>query len=56
MPFRYRCTPHYELTSIHNDILSTKAVAYSLRRLAYIPYGWLAGVSRGLGLLMAYGG
>jgi len=25
----------------------------SLRRLAYDPYGWLAGLSRGLGLLMA---
>jgi len=28
----------------------------SLRRLAYNLYNWLAGLSRGLGLLMAYGG
>jgi len=30
-----------------------QAAALSLRRLAYDPYGWLAGLSRGLGLLMA---
>ena len=30
-----------------------QAVALSLRRLAYDPCGWLAGLSRGLGLLMA---
>ena len=33
-----------------------KDVAYSLRRLACNPYGWLAGLSHGLGLLVAYGG
>ena len=30
-----------------------RAVAQSLCRLAHNPYSWLAGLSRGLGLLMA---
>jgi len=37
-------------------IVNPKAIAKNLRRLAYNPYGWLAGLSSGLELLMAYGG
>jgi len=37
-------------------MLRPQAVAHSLRRLTYNPYGWLAGLSRGLGLLTAYDG
>jgi len=36
--------------------IDSKAVAQSLWRLAYNLYGWLAGLIRGLGLLMASGG
>jgi len=43
-------------TQTHDLLVYPKAVAYSLRRLAYNHYGWLAGLSRGLGLLVAYGG
>jgi len=41
---------------MYHASLDPKAKAYSLRRLAYNPYGWLAGLSHSLGLLMAYGG
>jgi len=43
-----------------NTAVDPQAVAYSFRRLAYNLYGWLASLSRGLGLYWwltaAYGG
>jgi len=38
---------------METEHVDPQAVAYSLRRLAYDPHGWLAGLSHGLGLLTA---
>ena len=46
-----------ECWSVRPSVLDRKAVPYSLRRLACNPYGRLAGLSSGLGvLLVTYGG